>query len=294
MGVVLPGANLLTVPLTAVVGHVEVAAGVERQGPGISQPGEGGGGRGAQGRWAADHGRVGAGVDVDVRPASVMALAVGLVEVTVAPAPIESVPMPSSPVPSAFRSAPRLRVLVPLSTVAPAATTRFVRAVTSIGCSPCRPGRRPASGSPGRRERRCWAGRRSEPMMTFCWAVLALSANWMRLLLVPIGPVVSSVTVAPVVAISAAVLLALAATMPPVPAVRLIVPPLPLRAVPVPAPSSRMIWPVPAVVLDDQGRGAGGGGRRGGREGDVAGLGCCRRWSPCRWRSSGFGPARRR
>ena len=41
-------------------------------------------------------------------PRNVMALAAGLVEVTVAPAPIESVPTPSSPVPSAFRSAPRL------------------------------------------------------------------------------------------------------------------------------------------------------------------------------------------
>ena len=46
MGVVLPGANSLTV-LLPVVGHVEVAAGVERQGLGIIQPGEGGGGRGA-------------------------------------------------------------------------------------------------------------------------------------------------------------------------------------------------------------------------------------------------------
>ena len=65
-------------------------------------------------------------------PRRVIAPAVGLVEVIVAPAPIEIVPTPSSPVPSAFRSAPRLRVLVPLSIVALAATTRFVRAVTSI------------------------------------------------------------------------------------------------------------------------------------------------------------------
>ena len=47
MGVVLPGANLLTVLHCHVVGHVEVAAGVERQGVGLVQPGEGGGGRGA-------------------------------------------------------------------------------------------------------------------------------------------------------------------------------------------------------------------------------------------------------
>ena len=110
-------------------------------------------------------------------------------------------------------------------------------------------------------------------MMTFCCAVLALSANWMGLLLVPIGPVVSSVTVAPVVAISAAVLLALAATMPPVPAVRLIVPPLPFER----RAGARAVVEDDLAraggVLDDHGRCAGGGGRRGGREGDVAGLG---------------------
>ena len=72
------------------------------------------------------------------------------------------------------------------------------------------------------------------PITTSCCAVSALSANWIRLPLVPIGPMVSNVTVAPVVAISAAALLALAATMPPLPAVRLIVPPLPSRAVPRP------------------------------------------------------------
>ena len=87
-----------------------------------------------------------------------------------------------------------------------------------------------------------------EPITTFCCAVFALLANWRRLPLVPIGPIVLSVTVAPVVAISAAALLALAATMPPVPAFRLIVPPLPFKAVPVPAPSSRMIWPAPPLA----------------------------------------------
>ena len=46
MGVVFPGANSLTVPLSQ-VGHVEVAVGVERQGLRTIQPGEGGGGRGA-------------------------------------------------------------------------------------------------------------------------------------------------------------------------------------------------------------------------------------------------------
>ena len=47
-------------------------------------------------------------------PRSVMALAVGLVEMTVAPAPIESVPTPSSPVPSAFTSAASEIVPVPV------------------------------------------------------------------------------------------------------------------------------------------------------------------------------------
>ena len=46
LGVVLPGANLLTV-LLPIVGHVEVAAAVEGQGVGTIQPGEGGAGRGA-------------------------------------------------------------------------------------------------------------------------------------------------------------------------------------------------------------------------------------------------------
>ena len=35
------------------------------------------------------------------------------------------------------------------------------------------------------------------------------------------------------------------ATMPPVPGVKVTVPPLPFRPVPVPLPSSRMIWPGP-------------------------------------------------
>ncbi len=73
------------------------------------------------------------------------------------------------------------------------------------------------------------------------------SANWMRLVLVPIGPLVKSVTLAPVVAISAVLLLAASAAMPPVPAVSEMFPPLPFKAVAVPAPSSRMIWPAPAV-----------------------------------------------
>ena len=46
LGVVLPGANLLTV-LPPYVGHIEVAAAVERQSVGTVQPGEGGAGRGA-------------------------------------------------------------------------------------------------------------------------------------------------------------------------------------------------------------------------------------------------------
>ena len=74
-----------------------------------------------------------------------------------------------------------------------------------------------------------------------------MSANWMRLALVPIGPVVFIVTVAPVVLISADVLLAAVAVMPPVPAVKLMTPPLPFNAVPVFAPSSRTILPAPAV-----------------------------------------------
>ena len=40
LGVVLPGANLLTV-VPSLVGHVEVAAAVEGQGKGIIQTGEG-------------------------------------------------------------------------------------------------------------------------------------------------------------------------------------------------------------------------------------------------------------
>ena len=87
----------------------------------------------------------------------------------------------------------------------------------------------------------------AEPTTTFCWAVLVLSANWMRFAVVPMGPVVSSVTVAPVVLISADVLFAAVAVMPAVPAVRLMVPPLPFRAVPVFVPSSRMIPPAPLV-----------------------------------------------
>ena len=50
-------------------------------------------------------------------PRSVMALAVGLVEVTVAPAPIESVPTPSLPVPSALTSAASEIVPVPVSMI---------------------------------------------------------------------------------------------------------------------------------------------------------------------------------
>ena len=73
-----------------------------------------------------------------------------------------------------------------------------------------------------------------EPIETTCWAVFASSANWMRLLLVPIGPAVTSVTLAPLVAISGVLLLAASAAMPPVPAVMLIVPPLPFNAVPCP------------------------------------------------------------
>ena len=65
-------------------------------------------------------------------PRSVIAFAVELDDTTVAPALIESVPMPSSPTSAAVRSAPRLKVLVPLLIVVLAATTRFVRAVTSI------------------------------------------------------------------------------------------------------------------------------------------------------------------
>ena len=107
---------------------------------------------------------------------------------------------------------------------------------------------------------------RAEPMMTTCWAVFALLANWMRLVLVPIGPVVSSVTLAPVVAISAVLLLAASATMPPVPAVSVILPPLPFKAVAVPAPSSRMIWPAPAGRLDHIQRRTGRGRGRGGAE----------------------------
>ena len=201
-------------------------------------------------------------------PRSVMAFAAGLVEMTVAPAPIVSVPLPSSPVPSALTSAARLNVLVPLLTIAPAATDqvrpgrdvdrRVDRAtVNAAQCQAPQAVQKYAAGLVRRADR---------PITTFCCAVLALSANWIRLPLVPIGPIVLSVTVPPVVAISAVALLALAATMPPVPAFRLIVPPLPFRAVPVPAPSSRMIWPAPPRGLDDQGGGPGGGGHRGGRE----------------------------
>ena len=79
------------------------------------------------------------------------------------------------------------------------------------------------------------------------------------------GPVVFIVTVAPVVAISAAAFLALAATMPPVPAVRLIDPAVAIER------RARAV----AIVEDnlaraggglkDIDRGAAGGGRRGGR-----------------------------
>ena len=69
----------------------------------------------------------------------------------------------------------------------------------------------------------------------------------MRFAAVPIGPVVLSVTVAAVVLISADVLFADVAVMPPVPAVKLITPPFPFNAVPVFAPSLRTILPTPAV-----------------------------------------------
>ena len=198
---------------------------------GIIQPGEGGGGRGAQGRAAPTTAGLAPVSMLMFAPRSVMALAVGLVEVTVAPASIESVPTPSLPVPSAFRSAPRLRCSCRCRSWRRG--HRQVRSGRDVDL-----GVRRAALDVAQRQapqavedRRCWADS-SCRSTTFCWAVLALSANWMRLLLVPIGPLVFSVTVAPVVAISAAVLLALAATMPPVPAVRLIVPPLPFSAVP--------------------------------------------------------------
>lgn len=55
----------------------------------------------------------------------------GPLDATLAPAVIANVPTPSSPVPSAFRSAPRESGPAPVPILAPAATTRWPRAVTS-------------------------------------------------------------------------------------------------------------------------------------------------------------------
>ena len=173
--VVLPGANFS--PCCCHVGHVQVAAGVEGQGVGLGHAG-GVGGAGAwccpartsppyccrcwprtgcrwsrtpgragrtrrrsTWRWpwcptiaCPDHGRIAAGVDVHVGPAQRDRAGRRDRRAGV----IVSVPTPLSPVSAAVRSAPSMIGPLPALIVPPEATTRFVRAVTSIVGLACR------------------------------------------------------------------------------------------------------------------------------------------------------------
>ncbi len=154
-------------------------------------------------------------------PCSVIAPVVGLVEMTVAPGPIESTPAPAPTVPSALVSADKESVPEPVSSVAPASTLRLPAAVTSSVPLLNKLFTLPRFRSPNP-ARYVAVGCVTEPTAIAAGGVVASNCNGLPGL--PIAPEVSSIS-SPSEAISPAAIV----EMPPLPAFKVRLVPLVVR-----------------------------------------------------------------